>query len=87
MTGRVEIWDGEVFRGFASPSWLLERAERLLDTANLSPEMKEHYGGLLWAYSESESFDLIRYLESNQCEPSDPAKQFTLRMKRYSEDF
>ena len=87
MTGRVEIWDGEVFRGFASPSWLLERAERLLDTANLSPEMKEHYAGLLWAYSESELFDLIRYLEGNQLEPSDPAKQFTLRMKRYSEDF
>ena len=87
MSGRVEIWDGETFRGFATPTWLLEQAERLLDTANLSPEMKEHYGGALWAYSESELFDLIRYLEGNQCEPRDPAKQFTLRMKRYSEDF
>ena len=87
MTGRLEIWDGEIFRGFATPAWLLEQAERLLDTANLSPEMKEHYSGLLWAYSEHELFDIIRYLEGNQCEPSDPAKQFVLRMKRYHEDF
>lgn len=84
---RVEIWDGEAFRGFATPAWLLERAERLLDTSNLSPEFKEYYAEALWAYSEAELYDLIRYLEGNQLEPSDPAKQFTLRMKRYSEDF
>jgi len=84
---RVEIWDGEAFRGFATPAWLLERAERLLDTANMYPEMKDYYNRVLWAYSENELYDLIRYLEANQLEPSDPAKQFTLRMKRYSEDF
>ena len=87
MSGRVEIWDGDTFRGFATPSWMLERAELLLDTANLSPESKEYYGAALWAYSEAELYDVIRFLEGNQLEPSDPAKQFTLRMKRYSEDF
>jgi hypothetical protein len=87
MSGRVEIWDGETFRGFATPAWLLEQAERLLDTANLSPETKDMYISNLFSYSEAELYDAIRYLEGNQCEPGDPAKQFTLRMKRYSEDF
>lgn len=79
---RLEIWDGEVFRGFAATSFEQGMLERLILNANI-PEQESR------ALLEEIGFDLTvdrlnylrGYLEANQAEPSDPRQQFLNRSK------
>ncbi len=79
---RLEIWDGEVFRGFAATSFEQGMLERLILNANI-PEQESR------ALLEEIGFDLTidrlnylrGYLEANQAEPRDPRQQFINRSK------
>jgi hypothetical protein len=78
---RAEIWEGEVFRGFAATFNQILRIEDLLRTCTL-PETEVRY----WtAYAEhlpeDQATGLIRRLEANQAESSDPRQQFIDRLK------
>lgn len=79
---RLEIWDGEVFRGFAATSFEQGMLERLILNANI-PEQESR------ALLEEIGFDLTidrlnylrAYLEANQAESNDPRQQFLNRSK------
>lgn len=76
-----EIWDGEIFRGFAASFDQLCRIEDLLRTCNL-PDNEVRYW---YAYAEFLTTDqasgLIQRLEENQAESQDPRQQFINRSK------
>ena len=79
---RLEIWDGEVFRGFAATSFEQGMLERLILNANI-PEQESR------SLLEEIGFDLTidrlnylrTYLEANQAEQRDPRQQFLNRSK------
>ena len=81
---RLEIWDGEVFRGFAATSFEQGMLERLILNTNI-PEQESQ------ALLEEIGFDLTidrlnylrTYLEANQADPRDPRQQFINRSKNH----
>lgn len=76
-----EIWDGDTFRGFKPSAQALGRAEDLIHTANISPEVQNYLLGRLMENTAEQLTELIALLEQMQKEPEDPAKQFIQRSK------
>lgn len=55
--------------------------ENLLRTANISPEVEQRIGSEYQSYSNAEAETCINFLQANQLESDNPAKQFTARLK------
>lgn len=60
---------------------LIQRAEWLLATANISHEIEQRIRSLLYAFSRERLEKCVEWLQENQHEPTDPRKQFLKRVK------
>ena len=55
--------------------------ENLLRTANITPEVERQIGNEYQGYSNAEAETCINFLQANQMESDNPAKQFAARLK------
>lgn len=60
---------------------LVQRCEWLLVTANISPELDSRIRSLLYALDLDRLSRCVEWLQNNQHEPTDPAKQNVERWK------
>jgi hypothetical protein len=60
---------------------MIQYAERLLETANITYEWERKIRSILYQLEPGRLIKCIDYLKKNQLEPRDPAKQFVSRMK------
>lgn len=80
---RREIWDGEVFRGYAVPTWTLQALEvialhSMLPEQEVSEILAELGQGDV---TQERAAHLREYLEANAAESPDPRAQFIHRKK------
>jgi hypothetical protein len=78
---RREIWDGETFRGFSASFNQLCMIDDLLRTCSMPETEVLYWTAYAENLTEDQANNLIRRLQENQRESSDPAKQFLDRIK------